>query len=242
MRGVLVIYRRELKAYFNTPIAYIFLPILIGILSFLLFKFLPFFALERAEMRSFFGLMPYALFIFAPAVTMRLWSEELRIGTAEILLTLPFKVWQVVLGKFLAAYSVLLLALFFTLGIPLGIAYLGDPDWGPIIGGYVGSTLLGALFVALGALVSSFTQNQVVALLLGVFAGVVLTLGFGPQTAAYLADKGTALTNLVQGIGVISHFESIERGILALSDVSYFLTVSCFFLVLNVFCVESRRY
>ena len=127
MRRTWVIYRRELQAYFNTPIAYIFMAILLLFVSFIFFKFQPFFAIEMADMRTFFDLLPYTLFVFAPAITMRLWSEELRIGTSEILLTLPFKVWEIVLGKFLAAYTVLLVSLLLTTGIPLSIAALGDP-------------------------------------------------------------------------------------------------------------------
>ncbi|MFQ5653790.1 MAG: ABC transporter permease subunit [Planctomycetota bacterium] len=242
MRGTLVVYRRELMSYFNTAIAYIFLPILVAILSFFFFKFSLFFALERAEMRQFFGLMPFALFIFAPAITMRLWAEELRVGTAEILLTLPFTVSEIVIGKYLAALTVLALSLLLTIGIPISIGLLGDPDWGPIIGGYVGSFLLGALFIALGAFVSALSRNQVVSLLVGIGAGVVLCLVLSPQFASYLAGGNTTLARIVESLGVLSHFDSIERGVLAISDIVYFLSVTALFLLLNILWVDSRRY
>lgn len=243
MRNVLVIYRRELKGYFSTPIAYIFLPIFIGVLCFFFFKYPPpFFAVGRAEMRRFFALMPVALFIFAPAMTMRLWSEELRVGTAEVLLTLPFRVWELVTGKFLAAYTVLALSLALTFGIPITLGWVANPDWGPIIGGYVGSLLLGAVFVSLGSFVSSLTQNQVVALLTGLFGGVVLTMVFSPEFAAYVAGTGSWMGSAIKDLGTSSHFESVERGVLALNDIVYFLSGTILFLALNIFSVEARRY
>ncbi|MFN0059378.1 MAG: ABC transporter permease [Planctomycetota bacterium] len=242
MQGMWVIYKRELRSYFNTPIAYIFLPILVGFMSFWFFKYLPFFIEDRADMRNFFSLMPFVLFVFVPAITMRLWAEELRVGTAEILLTLPYKVPQIVIGKFLAAYTVLVIGLTLTLGITIGVGFLGDPDWGPIIGGYFGTLLMGAMFVALGAFISSLTTNQVVALLVGLIAGVGLVLFFSARTAIFLIGEGSQLATAFENIGVETHFSSIERGVVALSDVLYFVCGTVLFLFLNIFRVESRRY
>ncbi|MCA8960577.1 MAG: ABC transporter permease [Planctomycetes bacterium] len=242
MTRIAIVFKRELASYFNTPIAYIFLAILLGLQGFFFFIASPFFALERAEMRSFFALMPISLFIFAPAVTMRLWSEELRVGTAEILLTLPYKVYELVVGKFLAAYFVLGLALVLSFGIPLGIAWFGDPDWGPIIGGYLGSFLMGGMFLALGAFISSLTQNQVVALLVAVSIGALLVIGLGPQTVAIVSTSYPSLGSFMEAAGVASHFDSVERGVLALSDVVYFVGGMVFFLALNILFVQSKRY
>ena len=127
MNAVGTVYRREVRSYFSTPIAYVFIPIQLAILSFFFFQFSPFFAAERAEMREFFALMPLMLFIFAPAITMRLWSEELRLGTSEILLTLPMRLREVVFAKFLAAFTVLCVSLVLTGGIPLTLAWLEIP-------------------------------------------------------------------------------------------------------------------
>ncbi|MEM7260449.1 MAG: ABC transporter permease [Planctomycetota bacterium] len=242
MSGTYTIFRRELKSYFNTPIAYIFVAILLGLQGFLFFFMNPFFALDRAEMRGFFGWMPTVLFDFGPAVTMRLWSEELRVGTSEILLTLPYRVHELVIGKFLAALVVLLVALAFCSGIPLTVGYFGSPDWDPIIGGYVGTALMGAMFLSLGAAVSSLTENQVVALLIGIVVGAFLVFGLSPQTAALISTANPSLGESVEAFGVLAHFDAVERGVLALGDLLYFVGGTVFFLALNVFFVHSKRY
>ncbi len=242
MNRILIIFRRELKSYFNTPIAYIFIAAMLALQSFFFFVHSPFFAIEQAEMRGFFGFMPIALLFFAPAVTMRLWSEELRVGTAEILMTLPYRVHELVIGKFLAAYSVLLLALLLSVGIPATIGWFGDPDWGPVIGGYVGSALMGGMFIALGALISSLTENQVVSLLVGMITCAVLVLGLGPVASAYVSTSYPDLGRFMESVGIVSHFDAVEQGVLALSDLSYFVGGMIFFLVLNVVFVQGRRY
>lgn len=243
MKKLLVIYRRELAAYFNTPIAYIFLPIFIGFLALFFLKLgYPFFLAGSADMRAFFGIMPWALFIFAPALTLRLWSDELRIGTAEILLTLPYEVWQLVLGKFLAASTVLAVSLVLTAGVPFAVAYAGDPDWGPIVAGYLGALLAGSLFVALGAFVSSMTQNQVIALLVSLLVSVLLVLAFSDRVTIYFPPGLRWLGAIVEGIGVGTHFTSFERGTVELRDVVYFITATMFFIALNIFRVAARRY
>lgn len=241
MSGVPVILRRELKGYFDTPIAYIFIAVLLGLSSFFFFFFTPFFAIGQAEMRGFFGLLPFALFLFAPAVTMRLWSEELRVGTAEILLTLPLKPYELVIGKFLASFVVLAVALFFSFGIPLGIAMLGNPDWGPIIGGYVGALLMGSFFLALGSFVSSMTSNQVVALLVGIVVGLVVVLVLSRQTVAFLGVDNPGLARFVQELGVLDHFDSFQRGVISIGDVIYFVGGTVMFLFLTAAMIRSRK-
>ncbi len=242
MRAILTVYRRELKAYFDTPIAAIFIAILVGLLSYFLFKGSLFFANERAEMRIFFQQMPLVLMVFAPVITMRLWADELRVGTAEILGSLPMRTRSVVLGKYLAALTVLGAALVCTLGVPIAIGQLGSPDWGPIIGGYLGSFLLGGFFIALGCWASSLSENQVISMLIGVFVGVVFTFILGPTLAGIVSGESATLARWIEGLSVLSHFGSIERGVLAMSDVVYFAAGTIFFLALNVFQVEWKRY
>ncbi len=242
MSAVGTVYRREVTSYFTTPIAYVFIPIQLAILSFFFFQFSPFFAAERAEMREFFALMPLMLFIFAPAVTMRLWSEELRVGTSEILLTLPMRLRDVVIAKFLAAFTVLCASLVLTGGIPLTLAWLGSPDWGPVIGGYAGTLLAGSMFIALGCWVSALSENQVVSLLIGVAAGLILVLVCSPGFAAYLSGSNPNLARIVEELGVISHFSSVERGVIALSDIVYFFSGTVFFLALTITTIEAKRY
>jgi ABC-2 type transport system permease protein len=243
MKSILIIARRECGAYFGTPIAWIFIALQIAILSFFFFQFSPFFIIESADMRVWFGLTPFMLMVFAPAVTMRLWSEEMRTGTTEVLLSLPIRVTDLVIGKWLAALIVLLASVVCSFGIPLTIAWLAvsPVDWGPIIGGYLGTILSGMLFLALGCWVSALSRNQVVSMLVGVFVGIVLVLVLSPDFAMYLSGTYPAVSRVVESLGVQTHFRAIERGVLAISDVVYFLSGSLFFLALTVFQVEMKR-
>lgn len=242
MSAVGTVYRREVKQYFTTPTAYAFITFQLAVLAFFFFQFSTFFAVERAEMREFFALMPLMLFIFAPAVTMRLWAEELRIGTSEILLTLPMRLRDVVIAKFLAAFTVLCASLVLTGGIPLTLAWLGNPDWGPVIGGYAGTVLAGSMFIALGCWASAMSENQLVSLLIGVAVGLILVLVCSPGFAAYLSGSYPALSQIVEELGVLSHFSSIERGVIALSDVVYFISGTVLFLALTITTIEAKRY
>ncbi|HIC22456.1 MAG TPA: hypothetical protein EYO84_03440 [Planctomycetes bacterium] len=243
MKSILTITRRECGAYFGTPIAWIFIALQIAILSFFFFQFSPFFVIESADMRVWFGLTPFMLMVFAPAVTMRLWSEELRTGSTEVLLSLPIRVPELVIGKWLAAVIVLVASVVFSFGIPLTIAWLAvsPVDWGPIIGGYLGTILSGMLFLALGCWVSALSQNQVISLLVGVFAGIVLVLVLSPDFAMYLSGTNPTIARVVESFGIQSHFRAIERGVLAISDVVYFLSGSLFFLAMTVFQIEMKR-
>ncbi|RTZ93611.1 MAG: hypothetical protein DSY81_10965 [Bacillota bacterium] len=243
MKDILIVARRECGAYFQTPIAWIFIALQIAILSFFFFLYSPFFIIESADMRVWFGLMPFTLMVFAPAVTMRLWSEELRTGSTEVLLSLPVKVVNLVIGKWLASVVVLLASVICSLGIPATISYLAASpiDWGPIIGGYIGTVLAGMMFLALGCWVSALSRNQVVSLLVGVTAGIVLVLALSPDFASFISGTNETLARIVESLGVQSHFRSIERGVLAISDVVYFLSGSCFFLALTVFQVELKK-
>ncbi|MCI0650265.1 MAG: ABC transporter permease [Planctomycetes bacterium] len=242
MRQMLVVYRRELGAYFKTPIAYIFVPLFVSVLALFVFKIDLFFELNRADMRNFFRYVPYFVMVFAPAITMRLWAEELRSGTAELLMTLPFHSWELVVGKFLAAWTILALTLLCTLGAAAAIAYAGDPDWAPIIGGYLGALFMGSVFIALGAFVSSFTKDQVVALLVSLVAGFFLCVVLSEYFPMWFGIRDTNFARVIEQIGVRSHYVSIERGVLSLRDFVYFATCTAFLLALNVFRVQARRY
>jgi len=240
MNAVAVVYRRELKAYFNTPIAAIFIAILVLFLSYWLFlAYPPLFLAGGAELRKLFGVMPIVLLFFGPAITMRLWSDEFRVGTAEVLSTLPLRTRDVVLGKYCAALSVIAASLAATIGLPLALGWLGNPDWGPIIGGYVGTLLAGGFFAAIGCFASALSQNQVIAMLIGWTIGVFFTLVL-PGLSELIGHESTA--SVLSSLSVLDRFASIERGVLALDDLAYFAAGSAFFLALNAFAVESRRH
>ena len=237
MRNVMGIYKRELRSYFDSPIAYIFIIVFLLLSSWLFFR--SYFLYNQAELRSFFSLLPWIFLFFVPAVSMRLWAEERKMGTLELLMTLPVRDGEVITGKFLAGLS--LVAGTVLLAFPLaGItAYLGDPDVGPIIGGFVGAILLGGAYLAIGMFISSLTENQIVAFIVGV---VVCFLMFIAGEAFVLFNAPAGLAPLLRFIGLGAHFESISRGVIDSRDVIYYLSVIVFFLFLNKLSLEGRRW
>ena len=183
------VYKREIKSYFATPVAYVFLVIFLFFSGFLTFQE-GFFAQRQASMRLFFQNMPLLFLFLVPAIAMRLWAEERRSNSIELLFTLPVTTPQAVLGKFLAAWTVLAIALALTFPMVITVAYLGDPDWGPIATGYFGSLLLAGAYLAIGSFFSAVSRNQVVAFILAVVAcGVFYSAGNMRAAAAEIADR-----------------------------------------------------
>jgi len=219
MRQVTHIFKRELKVYFVSPIAYIVISIFLLVTGW--FFFTTFFLFSQANLRNFFSLLPITFSFVVPAITMRLFSEELNVGSYEILLTLPVTFLEVVLGKFLAAVVFLMAMLIPTLAYPVTVALLGQLDWGPVFGGYMGAVLLGAAFAAVGLFASSLTRNQIIAFIIGMAICFSLTLidkmlFFLPQS----------LLGFLQYIGADYHFQNISKGIIDSRDILYFLSVS----------------
>ena len=239
MNHVLTITRKELRAYFLSPVALIFLSI------FLIASFALFFRVEDnvfirnlVDVRPLFRSLPILLIFLVSAITMKQWSEEQKLGTMEVLLTLPLHSWQLVIGKFLAGWSLCLLALILTLSLPITVGTLGDLDWGPVLGGYVGAALLAAAYLSIGLCVSARTDNQIVALMLTLVVGGLFYVA-GSSTVTELTGPDTAET--LRALGTGSRFESIERGLLDLRDMVYFLGITVFFLTLNIFFLELKR-
>lgn len=228
--------RKELNAYLGSPIALIFLVVFVGVALFAFFWVETFFARNIADVRPLFRWMPVLMIFLVAALTMRQWSEEQRGGTLEVLLTLPVPRWQLVLGKFLAVMALIALALALTLITPITVNNLGDLDWGPVAGGYLASILMAAAYAAIGLFVSSRTDNQIVALIV-----TVLICG-----ALYLVGGGSVVSltpsETMRAIGTGSRFESIERGVIDLRDLVYYVSLTAFFLVLNVVSVDSKRW
>ena len=219
MRQVTHIFKRELKVYFVSPIAYIVISIFLLVTGW--FFFTTFFLYNQATLRNFFALLPITFSFVVPAVTMRLFSEELNVGSYEILLTLPVTFLDVVLGKFLAAVVFVAVMLIPTVTYPITVSLLGQLDWGPVVGGYIGAILLGASFAAIGLFASSLTRNQIIAFIVGMAICFGLTLidkmlFFLPQS----------LLGILQYLGADFHFENISKGIIDSRDVIYFLSVS----------------
>lgn len=242
MRDVSIIFNREFKAYFYSPIAYVFSIIFI-LLNTSLYMF-HFFFFGTADMRAFFSSLPLVLgMIFIPAISMRLWSEENKLGTIELLLTLPMRVEMIVLGKFLASFVFYLVALAGTLTIPILLVILGRPDFGPIIGGYFGAILLGGFFLAVGIFISGFFSDQIVSLIItSLVCGFLVLVGwqYVPMVIdGWLPGLGTFLDNY---IGVTRHFDDIERGVIDIKGIIYFLSFTALFLYLNAKALERRKY
>jgi ABC-2 type transport system permease protein len=237
MHNILTIFKKEFKTYFLSPIAYVFIIVYLVATNFLFFQ--GFFIMNQASMRNYFGLLPWIFLFFVPAITMRSWAEEKKEKTIELLLTWPLSDLEVVTGKFLASFAFLSISILLSITVPITIAILGKPDVGPIIGGYVGALLMGGAYMAIGLWISSLTENQIVAFILGVVVIFILFIISSPfVTMAVPYYLVPVLTNL--GLG--SHFESIGRGVIDSRDVVYYLSVIGFFLFLNIRSLESRRW
>jgi ABC-2 type transport system permease protein len=236
MRNTGPIFKRELAGYFNSPIAYIFITVFLGLSSWLFFK--GFFVMGQASMRMFFGVLPWMFLFFIPAITMRLWAEERKVGTMELLMTFPVTDTEAVLGKYLASLAFLGVSLALSLVIPVFVAILGDPDPGQVVGGYVGAVLMGGAFLAIGLFISSLTENQIVAFIIS----VVVTFGLfilGEDFVLFgLPDK---LVPVFSFIGLGGHYDSISRGVMDSRDIIYYLSIIVFFLYLNVKSIEVRK-
>jgi ABC-2 type transport system permease protein len=219
MKNIRHILAKELKSYFISPIAYIVIAIFLLITGW--FFFSTFFLYNQASLRNFFGLLPIIFSFIVPAVTMRLFSEELYVGSYEILMTLPLTFTEVIVGKFLAAVAFVMIMLLPTLSYTVTIALLGKLDLGPIIGGYIGAIFLGALFSAIGLLASSLTRNQIIAFIIGMSICFALTLI--DKMLFFLPES---LLGVLEYIGADFHFQNIAKGIIDSRDILYFASSS----------------
>jgi ABC-2 type transport system permease protein len=233
-----IVARKELRALFGSPVALIFLGLFQLITLFTFFSASRFFARNLADVRPLFEWLPLLLVFLTAAVTMRAWAEERKLGTLEVLMTLPVRTLDLVLGKFFAATALVAVALALTLPLPLMVSTLGPLDWGPVLGGYLGALLLGALYASLGLFVSARTDNQVVSLMLTLALGGALYL-VGTDTVVDLF--GTSTGELLRALGTGARFESIERGVIDLRDLVYYLGLTVTFLAVNWAGLERDR-
>jgi len=237
MKRFNAIFKKEFLGYFNSPIAYVYLFVYIGLTNWLFFK--TYFLSEQASMRSYFGILPILFLFFVPAVTMRLWAEEKKSGTIEILFTLPLQVVEVVLGKFLAAFAFLAVSLLLSISVPISVGISGNPEWGPIACGYLGAFLMGGAYLAIGMFVSNLTENQIIAFILG----VVITFGFyilGSPIVTFSLPN--FVVPLLTFLGLGNHYDSIMRGVLDSRDIAYYLSMIGVFLFLNTYTIETRKW
>lgn len=239
MKQILAITRKELNSYFGSPMALIFIGVFLAATLFSFFWLDTFFARGIADVRPLFRWMPLLLIFLVAALTMRQWSQEAQSGTLEILLTLPVSYWQLVLGKFLAVLTLVAVALLLTVSLPFTAGMLGNLDWGPVIGGYLAALLMASAYAALGLFISSRTRNEIVALILTVVAGGIFYL-LGTRGITEFA--GESVGNILRALATGSRFESIERGVVDVRDLVYYLSLTVLFLALNVFSLDTKRW
>jgi ABC-2 type transport system permease protein len=238
MNNLTTVLRKELRSYFMSPVALIFLGVFLVAVLFSFFTSARFFARNIADVRPLFQWLPILLIFLVSAITMRAWSEEQKLGTLEILLTLPLRTRDLVLAKLLSGLALVALALALTLPLPITVSMLGDMDWGPVIGGYLGALLLSAAYLSIGMCVSSRTDNQIVSLMVtAVICGLFLLVGSDTVASFF----GTTGSELLRAIGSGSRFLSIERGVLDLRDLFYYGSLCAFFVVLNIHFLEMKR-
>jgi ABC-2 type transport system permease protein len=241
MRNTLAIARRELAAYFATPVAVVFIVIFLVLQGVLTFNIGGFFDRNQADLIPFFSFIPWVFLLLVPAITMRLWAEERRLGTIELLLTLPVTQTQAVLGKFLAAWAFCAIALLLTFPFVITVNYLGSPDNGVIATGYLGALLVAASFLSIGAALSALTKNQVIAFVLSVALCFIFAVASYPVVTDFLSRNLPALADLARGMSVTERFSDFTRGVITLPDVVYFISFIVFFLTLNTLILQARK-
>ena len=242
MSAVLSVFRREFAAYFATPLAVVFLVIFLVLAGAFTFYLGNFYESGQADLQPFFSFHPWLYLLLAPAVAMRLWAEERKTGTLELLLTLPLTLWQAVLGKFLAAWAFLGLALALTFPMWVTVAWLGEPDHGVILASYLGSWLMAGAFLAIGGALSAATRSQVVAFILSVVVCLLLLLAGFPMALDVV--RGWAplpLVDAVAGLSFLTHFQAITRGVLDLRDVVFFLLCIGAWLLATVLVIDLKK-
>lgn len=237
MKNAITVARKEFRTYFESPIAYIFITAFLLLVNFLYLW--TFFVTGQADMRPFFGFMPFVFLFLVPSITMRLWAEERKMGTLEVLLTLPVQEKEVVLGKFIASFLFLLVMLALTFNIPLLVGVLGDPDWGTIICGYLGCLLMGASYLAIGLFASAISDNQIVAFILAIAICTAMLIVGEWFFLILVPDVFVPFFNF---LGLGTHFESMGRGVIDTRDLLYYISVIGVFLYLNVYTVENRTW
>jgi ABC-2 type transport system permease protein len=234
--------KRELSAYFESPVAYVFLVIFLLLAGFFTFTFGGFFERGEASLAALFNWLPWLFLFLVPAVGMRLWSEERRLGTIELLLTMPVSAWQAILGKFLASWAFLIIALALTFPIVITVNWLGDPDNGVIASGYIGAGLLAGAYLAISSMTSALTRNQVIAFILAVVLCLLLILvGFSPVTDLLSRWASPWLVEAVTRFSVLTHYDGFQKGVLDSRGVLYFVSVIAFTLFATGVVIRNHR-
>ncbi len=242
MRALCVVFRREFGSFFSTPLAAVFLVIFLFLCGIFTFNFGGLFERGQADLRPFFQYHPWLFLFLVPAIAMRIWAEERRLGTIELLMTLPVRLRDLVLGKFLAAWAFCGVALLCTIPVWLTVSYLGDPDHGVIAASYLGSFLMAGAFLAIGSCISALTKNQVIAFILCVIVCFVMLLIGYPVFLGYLTGWAPDfLVDAVASWSFLTHYDALSRGVIDLRDVLFFASVIGVFLWVNALILDWKK-
>ena len=242
MSAISTVCKRELRSYFATPVAYVFIVIFLVLSSAFTFYLGNFYERGQADLLPFFSLLPWLYLFLVPAVSMRLWSEERKSGTIELLLTLPITMWQAVMGKFLAAWLFIGIALALTFPLWITVNYLGDPDNGVIFASYLGAWLMAGAFLAIGSCISAATRNQVVAFILTVVVCFLLVMaGFPLVLDAFRSWAPQLLVDAIASLSFLTHFSSISKGVIDLRDLLYFVLMIGFWLYASAIVIDLKK-
>ncbi len=238
-----ILTRRELMSYFATPVAYVFIVIFLVLCKAFTFYLGDFYQRGQADLLPFFNFLPWLFLFLIPAISMRLWAEERKSGSIELLLTLPVSMWQAVLGKFLAAWIFTGIALALTFPIWITVNYLGDPDNGAILAGYFGSFLMAGAFLAVGSCLSALTRNQVIAFILTVVVCFALMLAGWPIILEGIRGLGfpQSVVDAIAGLSFLTHFAAISKGVIDVRDLLYFLLMIGFWLYASVVVIDLKK-
>lgn len=242
MRDTVTIFRRELSGYFSTPVAYVFIVVFLFVTGIFTFYVGGFFQRGQADLKAFFTFHPWLYLFFIPAIAMRLWAEERKTGTIELLLTLPVSLGAAVLGKFLAAWAFCGIALALTFPMWLTVGWLGTPDHGVILAGYVGSLLMAGGYLAIGGCISATTRNQVVAFVVGVLVCFLFTVSGAPIVISFFTGWAPRfLLDAIASFSFIAHFNAITDGVIDLRDLVYFLSLIAVWLFATAVVVDLKK-
>ena len=242
MRNIWFIMKRELNGYFATPVAYVFIVIFLMLTGFSTFFVGNFFERGEADLYPFFSLHPWIYILLIPAISMRLWSEERKSGSIELLMTLPVSVFDAVIGKFLAAWVFTGLALMLNFPLWITVNYLGSPDNGIIFAGFLGSFLMAGGFLAIGACISATTKNQVIAFVLSLVVSLIFVLsGYGIVLDFFSSWAPATLVEAISSFSFLTHFDAISKGVIDMRDMLYFASVILIWLFANAIVVNARK-
>jgi ABC-2 type transport system permease protein len=237
-----IVFRRELKSYFSTPLACVFIVIFLVLSAVFTFQLGGFFERGQADLQPFFRWHPWLYLVLIPAISMRVWAEERNSGSIELLMTLPITLWQAVLGKFLAAWCFAGVALALTFPIWITVNYLGSPDNGAIVAAYVGSFLMAGGYLAIGTCLSAATRNQVIAFITAALVGFVfLLIGYPPMLELVRGVLPQTLVDAIASLSFYSHFDAISKGVIDLRDLVYFAALIIFWLTATALVLDMKK-